>query len=534
VASARLSGVLKPRIPALAGAVTSLAVAVCLFTRWGINGTLSRDEAVYAYGGQQLARGVPPYASIFDPKTPLATMISGIAAAIAHAIGRNDVYMIRVAFFVCACLTVLAIYLLAMRLWSSVIAGLVGAVVFAAFTGFAEDALSGPDAKTPGILAASLSMWFAARRQWLWAGIAGGLAFLTWQPLLIYAVAAVVAAAVMTEARQRSRAVGRAIAGGLAPVVGAVIYFAAVGALGTAVEDSFVFTVIGINHGRDTLGRRIRRIFSVIHTYYGFSGALLVVGAIALVFLIALHLVRNRAEFRQALRAPLVCVVALTFLVQVGFAAADFQGYPDVYPLLPYGALGLAGLAALLIRAVPNIAARRVAALVAVVPVVLLAAFSWVWFTNDPANNDGYIAEQSAGCVANRVLGRNGRLYALGDPMQLVVTHRTNPDRYIYLQSGVDVWKISHTPGGFAGWTAQVQAAHPSMLVVGGWKTRRRYEMGAWLQSHGYQRAYLGRWFVFLAPGLSASLRARGIRVTRKPTRFVHQTDGKRLRPIGC
>src|SRR3978361_1727049 len=111
------------------GGLVSVAVAVALFTRFDIDGALSRDEGIYAYGGQQLAHGVPPYASIFDPKAPLATMIAGVAAWLARLLGRSDVAAIRGAFFLCAVLTVLAVYLLAVRLFGSVLGGLTAAVV---------------------------------------------------------------------------------------------------------------------------------------------------------------------------------------------------------------------------------------------------------------------------------------------------------------------------------------------------------------------------------------------------------------------
>ena len=55
-----------------AGAILALLIAVVLFSRFGIDDELRRDEAIYAYGGQQMAQGVPPYLSILDPKTPLA------------------------------------------------------------------------------------------------------------------------------------------------------------------------------------------------------------------------------------------------------------------------------------------------------------------------------------------------------------------------------------------------------------------------------------------------------------------------------
>src|SRR5437763_17133251 len=111
------------------GAVLALAIAAALFTRFSIDDTLRRDEAIYTYGGQQMAHGVAPYASIFDPKAPGATIVSGVAAALARVAGRNDVYAIRAAFFACSVLAALAVYLLARRLFRSTAAGVVGAVV---------------------------------------------------------------------------------------------------------------------------------------------------------------------------------------------------------------------------------------------------------------------------------------------------------------------------------------------------------------------------------------------------------------------
>src|SRR5215510_11933551 len=115
------------------GAVLSLAVAGALFSRYGIDGALARDEAVYAYGGQQLDHGLPFYASIFDQKTPGAAYLAGLGDWLGGFDG------IRIAFFVCACLTVVAVYLLTLELTGSLLGALVAAVAFASFRGFAID-----------------------------------------------------------------------------------------------------------------------------------------------------------------------------------------------------------------------------------------------------------------------------------------------------------------------------------------------------------------------------------------------------------
>src|SRR5262249_7611772 len=142
-----------------------------LFTRFGIHGTLNRDESIYAYGGQQLVNGVPPYASIFDPKAPLATLMCGLGAALAHLFGHNELSGIRAMFGLLSVLAVLSIYLLALQLWKSIAGAVVAAVVFASFYRFAADALGGPDAKTAALVPIVLCMLFAARRQWFRAGL---------------------------------------------------------------------------------------------------------------------------------------------------------------------------------------------------------------------------------------------------------------------------------------------------------------------------------------------------------------------------
>src|SRR3954466_7236823 len=155
-----------------AGAVLALVVAVALFTRFSFDDTMRRDEAIYAYGGQQLAAGVPLYRGIFDPKTPGAQALAGAAAAVAPGRGFADVHAIRVAFFAAACLSVVAVYWLGLVLWGSPLAALLGATVFASFRSFALDAVGGPDAKTPGILFAVLALALLVRRRWFWGALA--------------------------------------------------------------------------------------------------------------------------------------------------------------------------------------------------------------------------------------------------------------------------------------------------------------------------------------------------------------------------
>lgn len=511
----------------------SVAVALALFTRFGINSVLSRDEGIYAYGGQQLAHGVPPYVSIFDVKAPVATMVAGLAAWTARLVGRNDLYLIRAAFFACAVLTVLALYLLVARLFASTLAGLTAAVVLSASWPFAADALAGPDAKTPGVLFAVVTMWLMCRRQWFWAALAGALAFLVWQPLALYPFV-VVLVALATSREHRWRNGGLAIAGAAVPVLLTAVYYALAGALEELVEATLLFPLTGVERTTETISHRLTRIAGVVDRYYGFGGALFWAGMVALVLVVLVHLARRRRTLGSALAAPVVSAVLVTLLLQVGYAATDFQSYPDLYPLLPYPAIGLGGAVAGLVAALRVSVARALAATAVLAALAVLTVASWVSFTEDPRNDDGLRAQLASACAVRRLQVPGTPVWSMGDPAVLVLTHRTNPDRFVYLTSGVDRWKIAHTPGGFREWTRQVEAAGPSVVVIHSWGGPVRRRMGVWLREHGYQAGFVGKWRVLLTPEAGTRATSQQVKVTSGPTEFAAAPGGRELPWKGC
>ncbi len=520
--------------PEVAGAAASLIVAIVLFTRFSLADSLGRDEAIYAYGGQRMAHGVPPYTSIFDPKTPMATLVSGVAAGLARLTGRNELAAIRLAFFLIALLMVLAIYVLALRLWHSVAGAVIGAVVFASFNLIASDALGGPDAKAPGILAAILTMWLVIERRWFWAAFAGAAAFLSWQPLVIYPVMVGVIVLVEAIKKREWRTFANMLAGTALPFVVVTIYFAATQGLGNFWVSAFEFPATGIVRPPYVFSAHMRRIFDTVTDAYGFSGALLWAGDLILLGLIVTYLIRHRDNLRGAVRNPLVCIVLVTMLAELGYAIYDFEGPPDVYPFLAYPPLGFAGLTALAVRSVASTTRRRVATGSALTAAAVLAGFSFVWFKDSPIHDGGLRAQQADACAVDRILGAGSGLYSVGDPIPLVMTQRVNPDRFIYLLESVDRWKIDHTPGGFAGWTRQIQAADPSVLIVEKFPSRYQDEMRAWAKSDGYQARFAGHWHLFLRPATVRQAAQRGVALTAGPTAYATGVDGRELPIGGC
>ena len=465
--------------------IVALLAAALLFTRFGLDDKLSRDESIYAYAGQQLAHGVAPYVSIFDPKTPGAQLLSGLGFWLARLLGADGLDTVRIVFGITAGLAVAAVALLAAALFDSALAGLAAAVAMVSFEGFAVDALGGPDAKTPGVLLAVTAMLLLVRHRWFWAAFAGSLAFLFWQPLIVFPLVAVLGAAV-TAPGGRRRASARALAGAALPVAATVAGFWAAGALPDLVEATVRFPLTGIERGHESFGDRLKLIDGTVASYYG--RGLFYAGLVA-----ALALVAARAR-RDGRSDPYIWVVGISLAAMLAFPLTDFQGYPDLFPLLPYAALGVGGVVAFAVARVPPRRQREAGAVVLLLAVAALAV-SWARFAG--ARDDELALQRADAATIASLLDHRGPLYAIGDPAPLVLTGRRNPSRYIYLGSGVDRWKTDHTPGGFEGWTRQIQAVDPAVVVMRTWHGDESDDMKRWLE-RSYRTFFLDRWEVFV------------------------------------
>jgi hypothetical protein len=330
------------------------------------------------------------------------------------------------------------------------------------------------------------------------------------------------------------RAFAKTLAGAASPFVVVVAYFAATRGLGNFWVSAFEFPATGIVRAPYHFGRHMRLIFRTVTDAYGFSGALLWAGDVILLGLVVAHLIRHRHNLRSAVRNPLVCIVLVTMLAELGYAIYDFQGPPDVYAFLAYPPLGLAGLTALAVRSFASTSFRRATTAAALAAVAVLAGFSFVWFKDSPVHDHGLRAQQADACAVDRILGHGPGLYSLGDPIPLVMTERVNPDRFIYLQESVDLWKIDHTPAGFAGWTREIQADNPSVIVLQEWWGPQETDMKIWINSVGYRSRFAGDWHLFMRPATIRLAAQRGVALTRLPTAYAGGLDGRRLPTTGC
>jgi hypothetical protein len=323
-------------------------------------------------------------------------------------------------------------------------------------------------------------------------------------------------------------AFGRAAFGAAIPVVVVAAFFIAAGAWSDLVGAAVEFPATGVEPPQRTFLDQVSSIFSVVHGQYRFSATLFWAGTVIVVVFVVAAFVRNHRAPLDALRDPVVSVVGFAWILQVGYMLYDFEGGPDVFPLLPAPAVCLGGLFAMVVNEFRG-NGRRLAACVTLVAAVALAAGSWARFSTRGGHGLDPNTELADACGLQRTLAGTRGLWVMGDPVPLVLTGRTNPDRFIYLGEGVDEWKVTHTVGGFNGWMAQIAAARPSAVLINDWGGTLQVDTATWLKTHGYRRYFIGTWKIFLVPGVRTTALARGVQITQRPTDYAIDENGNEL-----
>ena len=118
----------------------------------GFNGYLSRDLALYAYAGQQVADGVPPYEGVVNRSGPLSHLVPGVGALVGRVVDADEVLTMRWLFLCCRSPAIWLAYLVGREVLSSRVAGVATAVALFAVSGFNLYATNGPREKTTLVL----------------------------------------------------------------------------------------------------------------------------------------------------------------------------------------------------------------------------------------------------------------------------------------------------------------------------------------------------------------------------------------------
>lgn len=445
---------LDPLGPALA------IVSGVLFWLRGFEGVLTRDLALYTYAGQQVADGVPPYVGVMNRSGPLAHLVPGAGAWLGDLLGVDDLLAVRVTMLVVSTLVVWATYVLGREVFGSRMVGASAALFVATMPAMILYAAGGPRDKTIMMLFLVLSLVATVRGRWTWAGVCLALATLTWQPAFLPGVATVAVAALLAPGR-RAAALLRVALAGIVTTLVFVVGFALAGALPEAL-DGFIRIHLTATY-QPGLTEDLEATWEAFAEAFGFATYPLLAGLVALPLVTLPSLWRlagRRADPSQ--RTGDVALVAATAgeIVGLVWSYRTFNGWADALVLVPYAALGLAGVLALVLRALP----RRAGAAVAVAACLGLLVGGLDHALDD---HEPVLRAQRAEVAAVLDVLPDATMVSIEAPQPLVLAHRVNPSPHQMFRLGLETYVDDTWPGGLAGYAAWISTHRPDIVAVG-------------------------------------------------------------------
>lgn len=473
-------------------------LSAIVFGQFGFKGELTRDEAIYMYSGQQFAHGVAPYASIFDHKGPMASIITGFGVVVANWCGFDDLTTVRVLFYFICCLTAVALYFFSIQLFGSSRLGWFAVSVLYTYWEFGRKAMSGPRAKVPMVLFQIISLHLIAKKKWFWAGLWCSITALVWQPTGVLGVFAVVLAFFQAEEHaKRVNNVLKVIVGASIPVVLISAYFCLKGAFFDFIDGYLIFNLSHIERTEASFWQHIQYPLISILKGYPIAYLSILLSFVMMGLLLAWRLKLNGNSFSAMVKKDSFAIVVLSCPVYIIWSFIDFQGPPDFYVLIPYSAIGFAWLLNLAMDGVSRLegSATEISAKCSVMICLILvgvSAFSYrVWSDSELVKQ-----KQKLEYIVKTFAPRQ-KIATIGIPEIPVLLKIKNPNRYLFVINGVDNNIDARFAGGFKGWMNSIASYDPDFIAVGSIRSKYNDEVVAWLE-RGYIKKRFGDWNIYV------------------------------------
>ncbi len=443
--------------------------------------TLTEDPGIFAYISQLVADGLTPHKDAFNEQSSLTFLIGGAAMRAGDLIGLHRLLAFRAASALLFAITAVLTYFVGVGFTRARVVGFMAGAMLIGFEGFSARAATTLEPKATMLVFGLACLVALQKRRWFWAGALAGAAGLAWQIAWGYLVVALLLAFAQSGKTMRARARGLGLTLGAALLVFGIyaLYFVAHDATLEMFQQTFLSPLLMHSVGARTVLARVnqlRRTFMVGYSsHVGFG----ILGTAGFVVWLTAHWRpwELRKFFRRAFyflfqnrrTAGVVCV-ALGFSI---YSFADFQNYPDWFPLLPYLSLFAAWLVWQAARRViqflkvsPKRARAGYAAL-ALAVLALSAAPAFLYGAPERRlQGMTWETQQRAADELNAALGPDASVWMIGKADLLFFMRRQNLNKYIYLIGNVDAAADAFEVGGFKQMFSAALAQKPTLLVL--------------------------------------------------------------------
>ena len=235
------------------------------------------------------------------------------------------------------------------------------------------------------------------------------------------------------------------------------------------------------------------RLLGIIHDGYGVSAWFIAVGLVAIAGLSVAALIGVVRSGRSRPANLTTLAIGVGAVAGTVWTFYDINGWPDLFVLLPFAAVGIGGIAHLIVVRLPFRAA-----LAATLGWVVLA--SSVGITYAVTHRSAVLDDEQASVDALLAeLPHDATMLSIEAPQALTLSDRTNPTRYQMFRLGLDRYVDDTWPGGleeFGHWIGEQQ---PTVLAIQG-------QAPDWLRPTMQDYAWVGRapgwaWYVLRSVG---------------------------------
>jgi len=287
------------------------------------------DIRYYLYHAWQVTEGAVLHRDLFGVKTQLASFTGALLYALAEGFGVTPLFAIRAGYLLIAAAGGVLAFEIFRRLGRGrSTAGLLGAIAYCAFGLMGALPATGNVPKLLMCVLASAMGLLVQGRHWFWAGVAGALAFMDWQPGALVGLAALLSALLF--GRPVVGAALRVVAGVLAGLAPFALYYALQGALAPTLQQILIAPFL---RGAESRAGGAPGAFEQIQACVGEACPgyewLFYLSFVGIpVVLVWLWSRRRGEEWR------LLVPLSIYHFGLVGFSLVDFQWYGDLMALL--------------------------------------------------------------------------------------------------------------------------------------------------------------------------------------------------------
>jgi hypothetical protein len=192
---------------------------------------------------------------------------------------------------------------------------------------------------------------------------------------------------------------------------------------------------------------------------YGISVWVLIGGLVALAVL-SLGAVRKATRLANPW-LPVLAAFTAGVVVGLAWNLKEYDAWPDLFPMLPFAAVGIGGLFHVVTQRLPARAALAAAVAVSLVAGVLAVHHSVT------SRGELLLTQRASVKAVLAQLPEDATITSVEAPQALVLDKRRNPTRHQMFSSGLQFYIDDIWPDGLEGFRSDLVASEPTMIVLG-------------------------------------------------------------------